>query len=76
MQIINVRTRSNTEIVFASIQDMITFCDELENGKRVVIAFTTENPDTKRGEIVLPSEFPLINDGKIKLRSEETTTTQ
>lgn len=72
MQIVNVRTMSETEIVFASVQDLITFCEELENGKRVIVVYETENPAMTKSELVLPNDFPLINDGKITLRSEES----
>lgn len=71
METVNVKTKTETEIVFASVRDMITFCDELENGKRVVVIYETEHPAMTRSELVLPSDFPLINDGKVKLRSEE-----
>jgi len=69
MEIIKIRTRSSNEIVFATIDDMVKFHDEITDGKAVIFDYTDK---TKRhGEFVNPIIKADISDNKIKIRSEE-----
>ena len=69
MEIIKVKARSPNEIVFATIEDMVKFHDEITDGKAVVFDYTDK---TKRyGELINPIIKADISDNKIKIRSEE-----
>lgn len=69
MEIIKVKARSATEIVFASIADMTKFHDEITDGKAVVFDYT--DGSKRYGELVNPIIKADISDNKIKIRSEE-----
>lgn len=66
---IDIKSKTDSEYVFNSRDDMMRFHDDLENGKEVVITYI--NGDVRVGELILPTEFALIKDGNIKLRYEE-----
>ncbi len=69
MEVIKVKARSPTEIVFASISDMTKFHDEITDGKAVVFDYTDGR--IRHGEYVNPIIKADISDNKIKIRSEE-----
>ena len=70
MEIVKVKKRSNTEIVFASISDMVKFYTEITDGKDVVFDYT--DGSKRHGELVNPIIKSDISDNKIKIRSEES----
>ena len=71
MEIVKVKTRSDTEIVFSTITDMVRFHEETTNGKAVIFDYTDKAAKTRFGELVNPIILSDISDNKIKIRSEE-----
>lgn len=69
MEIVKVKSRSKTEIVFSSINDMIKFMEEITAGKEVVFDYADKK--TRFGELVNPIIKTDISDNKITVRSEE-----
>jgi len=69
MEIIKVKARNPTEIVFATIQDMVKFHDEITDGKSVVFDYI--NKSVRYGELINPSIKADISDNKVVIRSEE-----
>jgi len=69
MEIVKVTSRTPTEIVFASIGDMVKFHDEITDGKAVIFDFVDKS--RRHGELVNPIIKADISDNKIKIRSEE-----
>ena len=69
MEVIKVIARSPTEIVFATIEDMVKFHDEITDGKAVVFDYTDKSK--RYGELVNPVIKGDISDNKVKIRSEE-----
>jgi hypothetical protein len=69
MEIIKVKARNPTEIVFATIQDMVKFHDEITDGKSVVFDYI--NKSVRYGELISPSIKADISDNKVVIRSEE-----
>jgi hypothetical protein len=69
MEVLKIKKRSPTEIVFASCGDMVKFYDEITDGKPVVFDFVDGKP--RAGEIVNAIIKADISDGKIKVRFEE-----
>lgn len=69
MEIIKIKSRSPTEIVFATVNDMVKFHDEITDGKAVVLDYTDKMK--RYGELVNPVIKADISDNKIKIRSEE-----
>jgi len=69
MEIIKVKTRNSNEIVFATIDDMVKFHDEITDGKAVIFDYVDKA--TRHGEYVNPIIKADISDNKIKIRSEE-----
>jgi hypothetical protein len=69
MEIVKITLRTPTEIVFASIEDMVKFHDEITDGKAVIFDFV--NKSKRYGELVNPIIKADISDSKIKIRSEE-----
>ncbi len=71
MEIIKVKARTPTEIVFASINDMVKFHEEITNGKSVVFDYKDPSAKIRFGELVNSIIISDISDNKIKIRSEE-----
>lgn len=69
MEIVKVTSRTPNEIVFASIEDMVKFHDEITDGKAVIFDFVSKS--IRHGELVNPIIKADISDSKIKIRSEE-----
>ena len=69
MEIVKVKSRNKTEIVFASMTDMIKFIDEITAGKEVVFDYADKR--TRFGELVNPIIKADISDNKIAIKSEE-----
>lgn len=70
MEILNVRKKTSTEIVFATIGDMTTFFDEVLSGKDVI--FKHVDGSIESGEYVNSNIMSDISDNKISIKSEET----
>lgn len=70
MEIIKVRKKTDTDIVFASVEDMKMFFDQINNGQGVVFDYVCEKT-TRVGEYINPSVVTLISDGKIRITSME-----
>ena len=71
MEIINVRKKTDTDIVFASMEDMKSFFDQINNGQGVIFDYVDCENEFQNGEYVNPSILTLISDGKIKITSKE-----
>lgn len=71
MEIVKVKARNQSEIVFSSMNDMIKFHDEITNGKAVVFDYSDKKTCQRYGELVNPIILSDINDNKIVIRSEE-----
>jgi cytolysin (calcineurin-like family phosphatase) len=65
--VFSVQAYSETEIVFNSVEDMITFFDDITANKYVSVSY--EKDGRMEGELVRPDVKALISDGRMKLRS-------
>jgi hypothetical protein len=70
MEIIKVRKKTEADIVFASMEDMKSFFDQINNGQGVIFDYVDEK-DSRNGEYISPSILTLISDGKVKITSKE-----
>jgi hypothetical protein len=66
---IEVVSVKSDEIVFSSAESIERFYDEITNGKNVILKF--KDGKMMRSELVVPNIAPLVNDGKIKIKSEQ-----
>jgi hypothetical protein len=72
MEVVKVKSRSPTEIVFSNKEDMMKFHDEITDGKSVVFDYDVDKVSKKkRAEVVNPIIKSDISDNKIIIRSEE-----
>ena len=70
MEVIRVKEKSDDKIVFASLEDMKRFFDQINNGQGVFFDYVNKE-DYRCGEYINPSIVTPINDGKIKIISKE-----
>ena len=70
MEIIRVRERTDTNIIFASMEDMKSFFDQMMNGQGVIFEYV-DSKDERCGEYINPVILTRINDNKINLTSKE-----
>jgi hypothetical protein len=70
MEVIRVREKTEEKIVFASLEDMKSFFDQINNGQGVFFDYVNEK-DNRCGEFINPAIVTPINDGKIKITSRE-----
>jgi hypothetical protein len=70
MEIIEVKKKTDTDIIFASMEDMKSFFDQINNGQGVIFDYVDEG-DSRNGEYVSPSILTQISDNKIKITSKE-----
>jgi len=76
MKEINIVTKTDNEIVFASLVDSEQFYIEVVNCQNnVMLCWTEKSADgvvTKKGEMVIPLKIvPMINDGTVGIKFEE-----
>lgn len=69
MEIIKIREKTDTEIMFSSVEELVKFYSEVSNGKGVVFEYV--DPKCREGEYIEPGIFNLITDNKIRLKSKE-----
>lgn len=69
MEKYDVLKRTKTEIVFASIEHLQGFFDQVSNGSWVVIEYIKDK--TKFGEVISPDISAEIRDRKVTISSEE-----
>jgi hypothetical protein len=67
MERVKIKSKSDDEIVFASVNDLQKFWDEVSNGKTILLEW--EKDGYLHGELLNPNNAPQINDGKVKLKS-------
>lgn len=67
MEMIDVVSVKDDEIVFASTDSIERFYDEITNGKTVILRF--KDGLTIKSELVVPNIAPLVNDGRVKIKS-------
>lgn len=70
MEVIRVREKADDKIIFASLEDMKSFFDQINNGQGVFFDYVNEK-DNRCGEYINPAIVTPINDGKIKITSKE-----
>ena len=70
MEVIRVRKKTDNEIIFASMEDMEKFFDQVLNGQGIIFDYVDEK-DSRNGEYITPAIITQINDGKIKITSKE-----
>ena len=61
--------RSDTEIVFQSVDELNKFWDALVNGKWTILSYKVDGK--KKSELINPDIHALVVDKKIKLTSVE-----
>jgi hypothetical protein len=66
---VRIIRRGDAEIVFASKDDLRKFWDEISNGKVIMLVYN--DGSVERSELLNPNNAPQINDGKVKLSSEQ-----
>jgi hypothetical protein len=68
LEIIKVREKTDSKIVFASTEDLTKFFDQILNGQGVIFEYVDKN-DYQCAEYINPQIVTLINDGKISITS-------
>lgn len=66
----NIRSKNDNEIVFASKGDLIKFLERVNSGNPILLEF--EKDGNMETVYVTQSIIPEINDNKIRLSSIET----
>ena len=69
LEIISVREKTDTKIVFASTDDLTKFFDLITNGQGVIFEYV-DSKDPQCSEYINPQILTQINDGKIKITSK------
>lgn len=68
MERYNIFTKSDKEIVFSSVEDLMKFWDAVNAGKWVIVEYITGK--TKHGELIYPDISAEVKEKKITIRSE------
>jgi hypothetical protein len=64
-----VKEKTDSRIIFGSLDDMVQFLEDVSNGKWVVLSI--EKNGMKYSELVDPKIFSEITNGTLKITSEE-----
>jgi hypothetical protein len=69
MQEVKVLEKDETQIVFASREDLRKFYNDIIDGKTVLLTWETNGEIVS--ELLSPNNSPKVNDGSVKLMSRE-----